>query len=47
MRRINHHTEGEPKITPFGVNIYGILSKDAHKMLVRLSEVRFPEAEIV
>ena len=45
MRRVNHHTGGEPKITPFGVNIYGILSKDAHKMLVRLSEIRFPQTE--
>ena len=45
MRRINLHTWGEPKITPSGVNIYGILSKDAHNMLVRLSEIRFPRTE--
>ena len=31
-------------MTPFGVvNIYGILSNDAHQALVRLSEIRFPE----
>ena len=30
-------------MTPFGVNIYGILSHDANQTLVRLSEIRFPE----
>jgi hypothetical protein len=43
MRRINHHQGGAPKVTPFGVNIYRILSKDAHQALLRLSEIRFPE----
>lgn len=31
MIRINHHRGGAPKVTPFGVNIYGILSQDAHQ----------------
>jgi hypothetical protein len=44
MKRINHHRGGAPKVTPFGVNIYGILSKDAHQAMGRLSEIRFPEA---
>ena len=43
MKRLNHTREGEPKVTPFGVNIYGVLSKDAHKVLVRLAAIRFPE----
>ena len=43
MKRINHHRGGAPKVTPFGVNIYGILSKDAHQAMGRLSEIRFPE----
>ena len=43
MRRPNHTEVGEPKVTPFGVNIYGILSKDAQRVKIKLSEVRFPE----
>ena len=43
MKRLNHTRGGEPKVTPFGVNTFGELSKDAHKVLVRLSEIRFPE----
>ena len=43
MKRLNHTRGGEPKVTPFGVNIYGVLSKDAHKVLVRLAEIRCPE----
>ena len=43
MLRINHHRGGAPTVTPFGVNIYGILSSDAQKMLIRLSKVRFPQ----
>ena len=43
MKRLNHTRGGEPKVTPFGVNIYGVLSKDAHKVLVRLAAIRFPE----
>ena len=43
MKRINHHQGGARKVTPFGVNIYGILSKDVHQAMGRLSEIRFPE----
>ena len=46
MKRINHHMGGVPKVTPFGVIIYGILSKDAQKMLVKLSEIGFPQTVI-
>lgn len=28
MKRLNHTSGGEPKVTPFGVNIFGVLSKD-------------------
>ena len=45
MRRINHARGGTPKVIPFGVNIYGILSKDAQKFLARLSQIRFPPTE--
>ena len=45
MKRINHHRGGAPKVTPFGVKIYGILSKDAHAMLVRLAGIRFPQTD--
>ena len=43
MRRLNHTQGGEPKVTPFRVNIYGTLSKDAQRAMVKFSEVRFPE----
>ena len=43
MRRLNHTRGGEPKVTPFGVNIFGVLNKDAHKVMVRLAGIPFPE----
>ena len=45
MKRLKYTHDGAPNVTPFGVNIYGILGKDAHKTLVRLAEVRFPETD--
>lgn len=45
MKRINPLKQGVPRMTPFGTNIYGILSKDAHKLLVRLSQISFPDTK--
>ena len=43
MKRLNHMRGGEPKVAPFGVNIFGVLSKDAHKVMVKLAGVQFSE----
>ena len=46
MKRINHDKGGRPTVTPFGVNIYGILSADANRVQIRLSKIRFPSTEL-